>query len=119
MAVDQDLGPQSFPGSATDLSPGPINEAAQGLSFHITGNSDPALFSAGPVLASDGTLTFTSAPLAVGVATLTVELMDDGGTANGGFDTSTPQDFDIEIRGPLFSDGFESGDVSGWSSSLP
>jgi hypothetical protein len=97
VSVDQDLGPQSFPGFATSLSPGPIDEAAQSLTFTITGNTNPALFSAAPGLASDGTLTFTPAPLAVGVATLTVELMDDGGTANGGVDTSETQEFEIAV----------------------
>lgn len=98
VAVGQDLGPQSFPDFATSLSPGSSNESAQSLTFSITGNTNPDLFSVSPVLASEGTLSFTSAPSAVGIASLTVELMDDGGTANGGVDTSASQEFDIEIR---------------------
>ncbi len=98
VAVDQDMGPQSFPNFATNLNPGPIDEAAQNLTFSIIGNTDPALFSAAPAVASDGTLTFTSAPSAAGITTVTFELMDDGGTANGGVDTSPPENFDIEVR---------------------
>ncbi len=95
--VDQDLGPQTIASFATSVSPGPADEAGQSLTFNVTGNTNAALFSAGPLLASDGTLTFTSAPSAVGIAILTVELMDDGGLANGGVDTSAALDFEIEI----------------------
>ena len=98
VAVEQDMGDQSFPAFATDLSPGPIDEAAQSLTFNLTANSDPALFSVAPALAGDGTLTFASAPSAAGIATVAFELMDDGGTENGGVDTSAPKEFDIEIR---------------------
>src|SRR5690606_15175302 len=54
-----------------------------------------------------GTLTFTATPSAVGTATVTVELIDDGGTANGGVDTSTPQTFEIIIA-DVFAPSVES-----------
>ena len=44
-----------------------------------------------------GTLTYTPAANANGVATVTVRLKDDGGTANGGVDTSGPQTFTITV----------------------
>ena len=97
LTVDQDLGPQTVPGFATNISAGAIDESGQNLTFSITGNTNAALFSTAPALATDGTLTFTSEPLAIGTATITVELMDDGGTDNGGIDTSLPQEFEIEI----------------------
>jgi hypothetical protein len=39
-------------------------------------------------------------PNAKGVAHVTVRLKDNGGTANGGVDTSSPQSFDITITKP-------------------
>ena len=44
-----------------------------------------------------GQLTYTPGPDANGVAVVTVRLMDDGGTANGGVDTSPVLSFRIEI----------------------
>ena len=80
------------------MSPGPANEASQTLTFIVTGNTNPALFSAGPAVAANGTLTFTPAPNANGTATITLTLRDNGGTANGGQDTSAPQSFTITLN---------------------
>src|SRR5262249_11462849 len=44
-----------------------------------------------------GTLTYTLKPNKVGVVTVTVTLKDDGGTADGGSDESSPQTFKINI----------------------
>ena len=44
-----------------------------------------------------GTLTYTPAAGATGVATITLEAMDDGGTLNGGVDTSPSQMFTITV----------------------
>ena len=52
-----------------------------------------------PSIGTDGTLTFTSAPNAFGAAAVTVQLVDDGGTANGGVDTSAAQTFNINVTG--------------------
>ncbi len=57
----------------------------------------PELFSIQPAVSATGTLTYTLAPDAVGVATVTVRLMDNGGNALGGVDTSDPQSFTITI----------------------
>src|SRR5262249_39023343 len=46
---------------------------------------------------TDGTLTYTTAANANGSATVTVQLHDSGGTANGGQDTSTAQIFTIHV----------------------
>jgi VCBS repeat-containing protein len=95
--VSQPAGAQTVPGWATSISAGPANESGQTLTFNVTGNTNPALFSAGPAISSAGTLTYTPAAGAFGTATITVELMDDGGAANGGDDTSPPQSFDLHV----------------------
>jgi hypothetical protein len=92
----EDSGPQSVAGWATNLGAGP-NESGQALSFQITGNTNPGLFSAAPAVSPAGTLSYTPAPDASGVATVTLVLKDDGGTANGGQDTSAPQTFLIAV----------------------
>ncbi|MEM7585343.1 MAG: Ig-like domain-containing protein, partial [Acidobacteriota bacterium] len=93
----EDAGPQSVAGFATDILAGPSDEASQTLSFSVTGNTDPSLFSSAPALAPDGTLTYTAAPDANGSASITVRLTDDGGTAGGGVDQSPEQSFDLVI----------------------
>jgi len=98
VTVQPDAGPQTIPDFATSVSAGPANEVGQGLTFNVTANTNPSLFDVAPALSSAGTLTFSPAALAVGLATITVELMDDGGTSGGGLDTSAPQNFDIDIR---------------------
>jgi hypothetical protein len=83
-------------GWATAISPGPASESSQSVTFDVVAD-DPSLFSAQPVVAPGGTLTFETAPNASGVATVTVTAHDDGGTANGGVDTSPPRTFTITI----------------------
>jgi hypothetical protein len=85
--VAEDSGTQTVAGWASALSPGPANEAAQTLNF-IVGNNNPALFSAQPAIATNGTLTYTPAANSNGTATVTVQIHDNGGIANGGVDTS-------------------------------
>ena len=65
------------------------------LTFVVTGNTNPALFSVAPAVAADGTLTYELAPDANGVASITIVLTDNGGTVNGGVDTSAPGTFTI------------------------
>jgi hypothetical protein len=88
---------QSIAGWATAISPGPANESGQAISFQVTNNTNSALFSAGPAIAADGTLTYTPATGAFGVATVTIRVQDSGGTANGGIDTSATQTFTITV----------------------
>ena len=97
--VAQDGGAQTVPGFATNISAGPANESGQTLTF-TTSNDNNALFSAQPAISSGGTLTYTPAAGATGTATVSVSLMDDGGTANGGDDTSPTQTFTITIAPP-------------------
>ena len=84
------------------------SESGQGITFSVS-SDNPGLFGAGPSVAPDGTLTYTPAPGASGVATVTVQAVDDGGTANGGSDTSAAQTFTIEVAtvngAPVFTSG--------------
>jgi putative nucleotidyltransferase with HDIG domain len=98
--VVEDSGPQSLPGWATAIGSGPSDESGQSVSFAVT-NSNNLLFAAGgqPAVASDGTLTFTTAPNASGSALVSVRAVDDGGSANGGSDTSATQTFTIQASG--------------------
>jgi hypothetical protein len=92
-----DGGLQRVPGFAEVLSPGARNERGQVLDFIV--DIDPrsaALFSQLPAIAPDGTLTYVPAGTP-GRAVITVRLHDNGGTANGGLDTSPPQTFVITL----------------------
>lgn len=96
--VLEDSGAKSITGWATNLSAGPPDEASQALSFIVTNDSN-ALFSTQPSISPSGTLTFTPAPNAFGTATVTARVQDNGGTANGGEDTSPPSVFTITVTG--------------------
>ncbi|MGH3996646.1 MAG: Ig-like domain-containing protein [Pseudonocardiaceae bacterium] len=105
-------------------------QSGQTLTFNITGNSNAALFSAGPAISAAGVLTYTPAADVNGTATITLTLSDDGGTANGGDDTSGPQTFTITVNavndapafnaGPNQSVNEDSGaqSVSGWATGI-
>ncbi|NUN96066.1 MAG: cadherin-like domain-containing protein [Candidatus Omnitrophica bacterium] len=129
--VLEDSGPHSVSGWATSISSGPADESAQTVTFNITGNTSPALFAAGPAVSPTGTLTYEGAMDASGTATITVEAMDNGGTANGGDDTSPGQMFTITFEGVNDAPSFAKGPdvdyagpaltphtVSGWATSI-
>ena len=106
--VLEDSGAQSLAGWATGISPGPSSESSQSVTFTVT-TDNSNLFSAAPAVAPNGTLTYASAPNANGTAHVTVSAVDDGGTANGGHDTSAPQSFAITVTAvndaPTFTPG--------------
>src|SRR3989441_169432 len=95
--VNEDSGAHTALGWATNLSTGPANEGGQTLAF-IVGNDNNSLFSGQPAISSTGTLTYTPATEASGVASITVQIHDNGGTANGGVDTSAPQTVTITVN---------------------
>jgi hypothetical protein len=103
--VHQDEGPQAVSDWAKDITPGADNETDQILDFLVIGNSNPDLFTSGgqPAVtrngaqSGEGTLSFTPSG-GEGSATITVVLKDNGGTANGGADTSEPHTFTIKIK---------------------
>ena len=128
-SVNEDAGAQSVTGWATGVSAGP-NEGTQTVSFQITNNTNAALFSAGPAVDAAGNLTYTAAADANGSATITLVIKDDGGTANGGVDTSAPQTFVIAVTAvndaPTFTKGADqtvledagAQTVAGWATAI-
>ncbi|WP_181357624.1 cadherin-like domain-containing protein [Stenomitos frigidus] len=93
LVVNEDAAPQTV-NWATGIATGPANEASQTLNF-ITANNNASLFTTAPTIDPTGKLTYTLAPNANGVATVTVNLKDNGGTANSGNDTSPASTFTI------------------------
>lgn len=97
VVVAENAAPVVMPGFAVP-SPGPADEAGQTLDdFVITRNTNPGLFAAGPVLTGAGELSFTLNQYSNGTAYISVQVSDDGGTANGGKDTSGIQTFVITV----------------------
>jgi len=128
--VAEDSGLATVNPWATAVTAGPADEAAQTLTFSVS-NDNNALFAVQPSIAADGTLTFTPAPDQAGTATVSVTLQDDGGTANGGIDTSAPPaTFTITVTpvndAPSFTKGGDqivledsgSATVAGWASAM-
>ena len=96
-SVNATAGVQTVPGWATAISAGPTDEAGQSLDFKIASNNNSALFTAQPAVAAKGILTYTPASSGNGTATIGVQIHDNGGTANGGADTSAVQTFTIAV----------------------
>lgn len=110
---NEDAGPQAVAGWASAISAGPADEAGQSIGFVVSNNSNPGLFAAAPSIAADGTLTYTAAANASGSATITIHAHDNGGTANGGVDSSADQTFTITVNpvddAPVAANGAASG----------
>ena len=97
VTVGEDSGAYSDLAWATALSTGPADESGQTpLAFTVVA-ANPALFSAGPAVSATGTLSFTPAANSTGSTSVSVFVIDTGGTANGGVDTSATQTFTITI----------------------
>ncbi|HOD80387.1 MAG TPA: cadherin-like domain-containing protein, partial [Phycisphaerae bacterium] len=103
--VSREAGSQSLTGWASAIQAGPANEAAQTLTFTVTA-ADPSFFSVQPTVSANGTLTYTPSLAAAGTVRVTVVLSDDGGTDDGGADTSAVQSFDILVARPLILDQY-------------
>jgi hypothetical protein len=96
VAVAQNSAPyNSVTNWATAISPGP-GETNQTVHFQVSADK-PYLFSAQPALNASGVLTFAPALNLRGTTLVTVWLQDNGGTANGGVDTSSSQTFTITV----------------------
>ena len=127
--VFEDAGPRTVAGWATGISPGPPSQSGQSVTFSAS-NDATALFAAQPEVQPNGTLGFTTAADASGSATVTVRAVDDGGTANGGNDTSPSQTFAIAVTAlndaPEFTPGASQSvpedagaqTVSGWATGI-
>ena len=96
-SVLEDSGSQSV-SWASGITAGPSDETGQTLTFEVTDNDKVSLFSSGPAIDSGtGNLTYTPAIDANGVATIKVELVDGGGIANFGDNTSATMTFTISV----------------------
>src|SRR5205807_1954588 len=96
--ISEDAGAQTVTSWAT-FSPGPPNESGQTVMTYAVSNiSNPGLFSAGPSVGTNGNLTYTPAANINGTSTFQVTVQDNGGTTNGGIDTSDLQMFTITVN---------------------
>ena len=93
--VNEDAGAQTVPTWATGIDDGD-GDVAQVLNFNVT-NDNNALFSTQPAVSPTGTLSYTPAANANGTTIVSVRLLDDGGTANGGVNQSAIQTFTITV----------------------
>jgi CSLREA domain-containing protein len=107
-SVNEDAGPQTVASWATAMSAGPADESSQSLSFTIT-NNNPGFFSVDPAVSPNGTLTYTPAANVNGTANIGVAIKDDGGTANGGVDTSAFQTLRITVNAVNDAPSFTKG----------
>lgn len=96
-SIAENSGAQTVADWATNISAGPADENSQTLSFTISSNDNTALFTVAPAIDASGKLTYTPAAGKFGVANIGVTLSDNGGTANGGVDTSVEKFFTITI----------------------
>jgi hypothetical protein len=94
---NEDAIAQQVTNWAYDVKAGPSNENSQDLTFKVT-TTRPEMFQVQPEISRAGVLTYHSAPNANGEANITVQLQDDGGTANGGKDTTIDKQFKIIIQ---------------------
>jgi hypothetical protein len=113
----EDAGAQTIPAWISVVVVGPPDEAAQTFSFNITGNNNPTLFSVAPAVDTTGQLTYTPAANANGSAMITLNVMDNGGVANGGDNTSVGQSFMINVTAvndePTFTAGLDQSAAAG------
>jgi VCBS repeat-containing protein len=128
--VLEDTGLHTVNGWATGMSTGPANESGQTLTF-VVSNDNNLLFSVQPdVDETTGDLTYTLEANASGAATVSVSIMDNGGTLNGGANTSAVQTFTITVTdindAPSFTKGADqtvledagAQTVAGWATTL-
>jgi hypothetical protein len=87
---------RTYSGWASEVRSGPADESAQTLRFEVS-TTQADLFLAVPVVGSNGDLSLRPAPGAGGTATLSIVLVDDGGTHGGGIDRSAPQTVQLTI----------------------
>ena len=106
--VNEDAVAQSVSNFVSSFSTGPADESGQEVDYLVT-NTNDSLFSAQPAISSSGTLTYTPKADANGEATVSVKIHDDGGTANGGNDTSVERIFNIAVNAVNDAPSFTKG----------
>ncbi|MEZ5438672.1 MAG: choice-of-anchor Q domain-containing protein [Lysobacteraceae bacterium] len=101
----------TVPSWADSMSAGPSDEVGQALGFDV-GMATAGCFASLPTVdTGTGDLSITLTGGANGICSFDVALMDSGGTANGGVDTSATTTVEVHVgtqpTGPIFSNGFE------------
>lgn len=99
-AINEDAGNQSINNFATSISSGDP-EATQTLQFstpNLISSTGNLAFLSGPTINSVGTLNYQASPNTFGSAIYSVLLTDNGGTSNGGDNSSDPQNFTISVN---------------------
>ncbi len=97
-AVNEDAGVQTVANWATFNPGGGADEATQTATYTVSNIGTPGLFAVAPAIDANGQLTYTPAADAFGTSTFDVAVQDNGGTANGGVDTSAVQNFTITVN---------------------
>jgi hypothetical protein len=137
VVANEDAGPQLVPNFASSISasgtfPTEANEAGQTVHFNVTGNTNPTLFATPPAIDANGVLTYSLAANASGSAQITVVLIDNAGSANGGANTSAPQSFTITANfvndapsitrhgaNPVVKEDSGPTSIAGWAAASP
>jgi N-acetylneuraminic acid mutarotase len=99
-------GAQVIANWAGGFFPGPSNEAHQTLQFLVI-PTIPNLFLVPPTISATGTLSFS--PARTGTTMVSVQLSDNGGTADGGVNLSPVQTFEITVVLPNQPPSFTKG----------
>ncbi|RUT06030.1 hypothetical protein DSM106972_032360 [Dulcicalothrix desertica PCC 7102] len=100
--VNPGAGIQNINNWASNFNPGAANESGQSIQSYIVeviNNSN--IFKVAPTITQTGTLIYTPVDTIATSTTaqIRVSVQDNGGTANGGVDTSIPQIFTITVSG--------------------
>lgn len=118
--TNEDSGAQSIASFATGFNPGNAYESAQSLSSYLVTTDNGSLFSSLPAINTAGTLTYTPAPNRAGTTTIRVRAVDNGGTTNGGINTSSELTATITINpvsdGRLYATVAGGGNGLSWAS---
>ncbi len=97
VTVEEDAGTYLGGAACIELDPGPANESAQELAEVLVDTSGGLAFQTSPTVSLDGILQFRPAANAFGSATVSIAGRDNGGTANGGADLSSPIELTISV----------------------
>ncbi|MFM1752395.1 MAG: hypothetical protein RL119_1357, partial [Actinomycetota bacterium] len=128
--VSEDAVAQTVSGWATGFSPGPANESSQTLDAYVVTNDNNALFSVQPAIDTSGNLTYTPAPNASGLGTVSVRVRDSGSGTAPNVNLSNVETFTITVTGvndaPSFTKGGDESvaedsgarTVPGWATNI-
>jgi len=97
--VNEDAGPQTVIGWATNISAGPGESQTLTFNVMVTGTTGNLAFASAPAInATTGTLTYTTAADTNGTANLSVTLSDNGSNTPPNSNTSAAQTFTITVN---------------------